>query len=432
MRKYFRIALFALTLSLSGISCQKELSSPESQHDVFNEKAAKEWYYGTFKKSAEWAASNLKGKKLPDWKHPVAGKLGNYDIAEFPLVSGSTSFPIYSNQANRNLVSADLIRIANGSVSKIIFFKGNSGEIFVREIDFIPDWDYLKEKKYDISDISILNKEKEFSGIIIVKKWDGSLVSSVMYKNGQQIMKSKLIRVGNDGKNGEVNSIETLVCTDYQFCVWQQDCEIVINGDQMTTICEEWYNTGDCWIETYCEDDGEDCVLTGTCGDPDPPAECGSMSCEDAENALSLITTSTPNQIGYSSGPDSSPDIDGVIRKNLDPKWGFFTLNFVGNYKVDYTARFSGIVFRNGSQTQWKWETLAYQSTFRTGLVPPCFSLEMDVSCSTPIISSDKLTATVPVGGLQWDCEVTHPCLLGIRSATYTEGNSLSQEFYAN
>ncbi|GEM_PF-2544714 len=268
MRKYFKIALFAFTLVLVGISCQKEVSSPENQNDVFNEKAAKEWYYGTFKKSAEWAASNLKGKKLPDWKHPVAGKLGNYDIAEFPLVSGSTSFPIYSNQANRNLASADLSRLANASVSKIIFFKGKSGEIFVREIDFIPDWDYLKEKKYDISNISILNKEEDFSGNIIVKKWDGSLVSSVMYKNGHQTMKSKLIRVSNDGENGEINSIETLVCTDYQFCIWQQDCEIVINGDQMTTICEEWYNTGDCWIETYCEEDTDDCVLTGTCETP--------------------------------------------------------------------------------------------------------------------------------------------------------------------
>src|SRR5690606_34232379 len=123
--------------------------------------------------------------------------------------------------------SADLSRLANASVSKIIFFKGKSGEIFVREIDFIPDWDYLKEKKYDISNISILNKEEDFSGNIIVKKWDGSLVSSVMYKNGHQTMKSKLIRVSNDGENGEINSIETLVCTDYQFCIWQQDCEIV-------------------------------------------------------------------------------------------------------------------------------------------------------------------------------------------------------------
>lgn len=318
MRKYFRIALFAFTLVLSGISCQKELSSSEDQHDVFNEIAAKEWYYGTFKKSAEWATSNLKGKKLPDWKHPVVGKLGNYDIVEFPLVSKTTSYPVYSNQANKNLTTAEITRIASAAVSKIVFFK-NGGQIFVREINFIPEWEYLKANNYDVSDISILNKQKDFSGNIVVKKWDGSLLSSGIYSNGKQTMKSKLVRVGNDGKNGEVNSIETLVCTDYQFCVWQQDCEIVINGDQMTTICEEWYNTGDCWIETYCEDDGEDCVLTGTCGDPG-----GGGGSESGPVTRQMTFTVAASTHGFWSVA-SVVEINGFKDPQEEPFGGHFT-----------------------------------------------------------------------------------------------------------
>ena len=46
----------------------------------------KNWYYETFKKTAEWLSSAEHGKKLPDWKHGEYKKIGGMEIVEFPLI----------------------------------------------------------------------------------------------------------------------------------------------------------------------------------------------------------------------------------------------------------------------------------------------------------------------------------------------------------
>ncbi|MGQ0738313.1 MAG: hypothetical protein ACT4OJ_04570, partial [Bacteroidota bacterium] len=124
MRKYLTLFLLFGLAIFFGLSCQKEISKlPEENFDAA---FVKEWYYGTFKKSPEWASSSLKGRKLPDWSHPIVGKFRQYDVIEYPLVKGTNEFFIPSD----NFISeTDKMRIVEASLSRIIFIRKNNNEI---------------------------------------------------------------------------------------------------------------------------------------------------------------------------------------------------------------------------------------------------------------------------------------------------------------
>src|SRR5688572_17232388 len=85
------LILSAVILTFTIIACQKNTSS-DALDTVFDSADAKEWYYGTFKKSQEWLNYNAKenGVKSPDWNHGTYQKTGNLEIVEFPLIKVKT------------------------------------------------------------------------------------------------------------------------------------------------------------------------------------------------------------------------------------------------------------------------------------------------------------------------------------------------------
>lgn len=275
MRKFLWGFALALMASIVFLACQKEVSSPEKQYTTFDDKAAKEWYYGTFKKSVDWQGSSEKGTKLPDWKHPLRAKIGKNELVEFPLIKKNSSYPISANNQGKTLTTDEIKRIANASISRIVFIKNPSGQLAIREVDYIPDWNYLQRKGFDISSIDIQSASNDYSGRIIVKKWNGEIVSMAMLENGKIIkrgVKSNTLQKNKEQANGLT---ETEQCFEQQFCIWQQDCVVQIYGDgMMIQECTSWYNTGECWMEYWCEEGGDPCELYGMgCGDPEEPDE---------------------------------------------------------------------------------------------------------------------------------------------------------------
>jgi len=165
------------------VACQKADRHSEALSNVFGVSAAKEWYYGTFKKSSEWLQydSEALGVKLPDWKRGKYQKVGEMEIVEFPLIRVKGEFFI---RASVNLSPEQNKRIAEGSLAGIAFIKNRDNRISVREFDYIPDWDYLSSSGFDISGNTVSTLEERFSGRLVVKKWDGSEVHRNLITNG--------------------------------------------------------------------------------------------------------------------------------------------------------------------------------------------------------------------------------------------------------
>lgn len=235
-------------------------------------KNAKEWYYGTFKKSDTYKVSSEAAAQLPDWKYGKHRKSGNLEIIEFPLNKARKSFAISSKGYSINQITD----IANGSISRIAFIKTDSKEFILREIDYIPDFEYLKEKEYDISDIELGANIKNFSGYVAIKNWGGSVINTYKYKNGK-IIKTK-VKVYNS--NISLSRRGGYDCQPGEDCMYIRWCETELIGDTWyyTGECTQWENTGECWQTDEC--DGippSDCALYGV--------DCGGGNGGDGESS---------------------------------------------------------------------------------------------------------------------------------------------------
>ena len=289
-----------IAASIIILACQKELSSPKDISTKFDDKAAKEWYYGTFKKSPEYAGYNaaVSGKKLPDWKHGKSMRFGNYLVADFPLVKqkSSVTFP-----ASSGLTDADKRRVAEASFSRMAFIKDNTGRIDTREIQFIPDMDYLVRHNYDISTNSFAQMDKDYSGFLVVKTWNGSEISRSIISNGKII---KRLKKHNSNITIPGGRIQDMVC----IIEWARDCDWEEHGDQGSTWeCGEWYPTGNQW----CWDDGQSPPEGDPCSDPGSP-QCNvcafyGIGCEQSgggeEQEVEYIKRGTSVQIVYVIDP---------------------------------------------------------------------------------------------------------------------------------
>ena len=309
MKKNLSFTILYFISALVLFSCRREIAAEqENRQTDFTSAAAKEWYYATFKKSAEWQESSQKGKKLPEWNHPNVSKLGSTEFVEYPLKKAHSAYPITATDfSGKSLNVQETVRTAEASTSKIVFFKQPSGKIIVREFDYIPDWNYLNAKKFDIGNTSILGQQADFTGRVIVKNWKGDIINMAYYENGIAKMRGR--KAGKSANLNPGTPIDNENCHEAEFCIWQQDCDLSIYGDGMVTYeCTNWYNTGECWMEYWCDEGGDPCEVAGIgCHDegrdsgdepPSPPEIVNNVDDPCIRNSvISVVNGGCKNQI---------------------------------------------------------------------------------------------------------------------------------------
>ncbi len=274
---YMKLMLkFILSLSLFilvlVIGCKKDFSleNQTQNSNAFTSKDAREWFYTTFKKSAAFNEYNDSTLKLPDWAHSTYRKVGNLEIIEFPLFKEKKSIII---QSNNRLSSNDKKRLLGSSLFRISFIKSANGEISIREIDYIPSFDYLKLNNYDISNLMVGKKNKfNFSGIIITKKWGGEVLSKRVFTNGKIVGSLNPYKKTNiEIKKNTSQSSQAQECYTLEFCTETEVClaNMTNSGDfiswSVPADCHYVYT--DCETQTYCSDpdDPEDPNDNPTC-----------------------------------------------------------------------------------------------------------------------------------------------------------------------
>lgn len=393
-------SILLLTLCTTAIifSCNKKDAVKLQSSTVFNGEYAKDWYYSTFKKSAEWANSPQKGKKLPDWNKFSTGKLGNLDAIEFPLDEAIKEIPVIA-AASYN--EADKKRIAEASLSRILFIKEKNGHISVKEITYIPDLDFLRQNQADISHCSVLDPENKFTGMLEIKKWDGKGLKHGIFENG------KLQRVGKPVTAAAQRTSET-VCQTVQLCVWQQDCTITIVGDQIVDdVCGAWYNTGDCWDEEFCIE-VDPCVVFGCDqGGGDAPDECGETDNQLEEFANSGNPTSENISIATLSSDMQS--------RTKEYHWKFFGVYAPIYANWEFFSNETGVQsYPNLTLSGWKFTSLTHNDIQISGQ-----SLNWTVVCTrmngTPTLFTTSLPGSPLVVSfakmkLQYDMEYATDC----------------------
>jgi len=362
MKTLLKLSVYASLIILIVIGCKKIVSN-ENTFDAdsgkeFNTVFVKEWYYGTFKKSAEWESSPLKGKKLPDWKNGIYHKVGNMEIVEFPLGKAITKIGISSSIA---LSSSQKERLANAALTRVLFIKNSKGDISIREIDYIPDWQYLQNKQFDISKVSYGKELDDFTGKMVVKNWAGTILSLRLLRKGQ-ITHTGKIKDKLPSETNNTNNIEG--CTTWEICEYERHCEYTMIGDQMEIVCGEWAPTGLCWTEEYCNGDPcgnmtEEqcaCMVYGNC-------ESQQENCEEAQVTLNEMVNavSTSNELISITTESETPEIRVKVYqwKILTSMGGWYIFSFdKGTHQKV-----------NNNTNPWQWNTFTHESITMVGTV---------------------------------------------------------------
>ena len=137
-----------------------------------------------FKKTDQYNKSvKRKDKKYPDQNNEYYRKIGYVEIIEFPLIKAKKQVS-FVNSGKLN--SAQAQRVLDASLTRAVFIKMGKDKIYLREIQYIPDYDYLERKGFDISDVD-LRKGNDFSGKVIIKTWDSEVLSMKILSNGKTI-----------------------------------------------------------------------------------------------------------------------------------------------------------------------------------------------------------------------------------------------------
>lgn len=367
LTKFLKFGLTVLIFITIIIACKKSFNTDTD--NTFNADAAKEWYYGTFKKSAEFLTSSEKGKKLPDWKKSAYRKIGNIEIIEFPLMKQHTKLTI----SKKGLSIVDLQRVANASLARIAFIKKPNGEIVIREIDYVPELQYLKTNSYDISNMNLGDINQKFCGNISIKNWNGKLINKLQLFDGKNAHKPTSSQQSSAPVGGlpqpEIGLLEYL-----PNCEYERFCEVEHIGDSWiyTGYCTDWQPTGNCTPD----DNNNDCDLTSNVScecqlyglgydnnppqSPNPEEDC-SIKGPQALNDLINSSTTSDESISITLENESSD-----IRTQ---KYNWRILKNVGWYIYSFEVGEHETTGNTEPTLKWKWKSFQHKAIKMVGTV---------------------------------------------------------------
>jgi len=224
---------------------------------------------------------------------------------------------------------------------------------------------------------------KSFEGYILEEDWLGNSLNKYLYKNGKSnIVKENLPVSDIDNPTnkyiGECDEIDWYLC-DY----------ITQNG--------VGYNCQFLYTE-YVNCDGGDDGDGGGGGDGYINNDFCTMTNEQAQASLNIVTTSIGSNGISIIGQQTAPDASGIIKKPVVVKRHSIKYTFPGGKTATYTLFFPGVIFKTTTNSVWKWSTeqgeaLHFEKIERTaGSNPACLSASVSAIVSL-VISTDKTKA---------------------------------------
>jgi hypothetical protein len=273
-----RLALIVATpvvlFSIIILSCKRtvnEISVPPK----FAIAEAKEWYYGTFKKTSSFSVinyaspiaplptSNVIAKaKYPSWTKSMSYSRNGVDYVEMPLVY-NTKTMLLPEMAD--LPIGEQKRVAEASLNKVLFAKNSFGKIVVRTVTIVPTPNYAKAHDYDISINTLGNYDKDFSGFIIIKDWNEKILKAAKFEKGNLVRKMNIKNASEkQGASFNSNSTNREVCEFVWVPKKYKVCVNATSGDVPSDNpddCEEWQdviNETQGTYELQCHEENDD------------------------------------------------------------------------------------------------------------------------------------------------------------------------------
>lgn len=386
MKRHIPALVMALLCITSILSCKKdtitnEPSTPVKQNIV---QKVKEWYNAQTPIQINYSTPSLTGEI------PLNPRIGE------PLWDKTT----YSEPDQVSITPIIASLKAGTQAPKYLVAEYNNGNIVKGYIYYL----IANKNKSSIvpaikPDILKATQIPEFTGAIIKYDLNGTFISSKHFENGM-IDKSKSDKIVDkiSTKKGDGNTSntapESCYIIDHWWVVWDQGTGQIysIEHEGSTEIC-----TG------------------GGGGNGNGGGNGCSMSEGEAENIVNAITGYPAYFVNHQYGSVST-DPNGVQKQPKNSTWQFLTLNLGFNFIPEYTATFTGQIYKQNNTSPWKWEQFSYSNSYQSGgSVFPCMEVNMNTTVST-VIAADQLSASAQ---LQGNAIVKVWCMVGYKVAQY-------------
>ena len=271
--KYYLLLAISLILVMA-YSCRKDLVNempvkPETVQwakDHFNNVLSVN--NGSFVKIASTSTSTTSNqkpnRKTPWWGRATANKTNLFEFVEVPLFYSRKIITLISKKDD----PIDM-EIAKASFDRLIIFKDKKGNIDQRIVSFIPDKDYLRKHNGDISHNKIDKLDKDFTGYLLYKNWEGKTVNKLRIINGKaKSFSKKISAISTPIKLNKIASTGNAVssspgyegqpgCTDYYMVTYTTFC--YYEGDNPTPLyCDAPEMTDIEYTRTECPSDPDE------------------------------------------------------------------------------------------------------------------------------------------------------------------------------
>jgi hypothetical protein len=153
-----------------AVSCNSDETTDINSQQI----NPKEWFNTTFKNSAEWNQNIDSGTQTMYWDDLKYQKNGDFDIFEYPLVEKNNSINIIANKSRNE---SETMRTLKGTITRLVILKDEKDEMIVRKFYYVPDYEYLSSKGYDVSDVVYGKEGDDFTGLLITKNWNNEILA---------------------------------------------------------------------------------------------------------------------------------------------------------------------------------------------------------------------------------------------------------------
>lgn len=326
--KRLLLSLFTvLTIVLIIVGCRRYFSESALTTDPV--KKARKWFHKKFDSRLRINSEGLltDGNKYPDWKNVRSYQSKYFTVVETPLLEDIK--PVFRFQSDS---VSDSHKIT--SLRKLIICQAKTG---MREaiMTIIPRREYLAAHA-DLSDITIANIPKDFSGIIYFESFNGLFLRGFEFKKG--IISVRLTR--NPAKNTTasrtmMNFVYTeIVVANCWHTVYHYDGETDQLVSYISTYFEALCTNNSFFVDMsncstyenpFCECDSQD-IIWETCGMPGGIGGPGAGQGEEFDPEVDY-----DNIIVSQLLRDSFPCLDSLLRFELPNP------NYIAQYQLSNT-----------------------------------------------------------------------------------------------
>lgn len=353
---------FIIFIALLGIfACNKDTDDVTS--DIFTQASAEEWFNSTFKKSEEWQQNAESQNKIPDWSNGSYLKKDGLEIFEFPLAENKATISV---PADKTITSNETRKILDATLSRMVIIKTNTNEMMVRKLYYVPEYNYLLSKGYDISTVMFNKTNDDFTGLLITKKWNDEILSYHQVKNGK--IKEMLIKY--DENILKDNSLSSIKINNYSTAKTsglgdeQNLDDVIVNNNYHAPVTyvylpsQPYYPTSSSSYNPYGTGGGS--------GGGSSSSASSGVNNADCQNALNGL-----NRIIELSGPTSQLISTTKISESSNIvnnyKWKIFSGPGYALYSSE-TGVLKKVVNSNPT-LQKEWVSLTHNAIYKEGIV---------------------------------------------------------------